>query len=113
MTHISNSEEITGKVIAIRCNPPIMFDGKEKKELLEEARSEYEEQMEVGEFQCKAEDCQSDSFDVNLHVASKSRYEGTAICRDCNNRHELSLPVKGLDEQLEDVESEIRDVFEG
>lgn len=89
-----------------------MFDREDKEALLEEAKGEYEAQMAEGEFTCEAEGCESESFDVNLYVASPSSYQGTAVCRECNERHEVTMPVEGLDEGLADVEQEIQDAFD-
>jgi|GEM_PF-3349258 len=89
-----------------------MFDPEDKEELLKEAKSEYEEQMSEGEFECEAEGCTSESFDVNLYVASPSSYQGTAVCQECNERHEVTMPVQGLDEGLADVEREIQDALD-
>jgi hypothetical protein len=75
-----------------------MFDPNNKEELLKEAKSEYEVQMEEGEFECDSEECSSENFDVNLYVASPSSYQGTAVCRECNERHEITMPVQGLDD---------------
>lgn len=88
---------------------PDMFDRDDKETLLEEVKGEYEAQMAEGERTCEAEGCESQSFDVNLYVASPSSYKGTAVCRKCNKRHEITKSVKGMDEEIADAEREIQD----
>ena len=86
-----------------------MFDSED---ILEAMREEAEQTISEGEFECQAEDCSSESFDVNLYVADGSRFQGAAICHECNNRNEVNIPVEGMDDlesSFDDLEDTLND----
>jgi hypothetical protein len=84
-----------------------MFD---TEEILEAMQDDVEESISEGEFECETDECASDRFDVSLYVADGSRFEGAAICRECNTRHEVSIPVQGMGE-LDDAAQELEDAM--
>ena len=87
-----------------------MFDSED---VLEAMRGDVEQEVSEGQFECETEDCNSESFDVNLYVADGSRFEGTAVCRECNERHELNIPVDGtndMDDAAQDLEDALDDL---
>jgi len=92
-----------------------MFD---TEEILEAMKDDIEESISEGEFECETEDCTSEQFDVSLYVADGSRFEGAAICQECNTRHEVNIPVQGLSgiddaaQELEDAMSDIEITLE-
>lgn len=86
-----------------------MFDSED---VLEEMKEETEQAISEGEFECEAEGCSSESFDVNLYVADGSHFQGTAICRECNTRNEVNMPVDGMDDlesAFDDLEDTLND----
>lgn len=82
----------------------------DSEEILEEMREEVEQEISEGEFTCEAEGCSSESFDVNLYVADSQHFQGTAICRECNTRNEVNMPVDGMDD-LESAFDDLEDAF--
>jgi hypothetical protein len=87
-----------------------MFD---TEDILEAMKDDVEDSIAEGEFQCEAEECSSEQFDVSLYVADGSRFEGAAICRECNTRHEVNIPVEGMedmDDAAQDLEDSMNDI---
>lgn len=87
-----------------------MFD---TEEILEAMKDDIEESISEGEFECEVDGCTSEHFDVSLYVADGSRFEGAAICRECNTRHEVNIPVQGmgdLDDAAEELEDAMSDI---
>lgn len=67
------------------------------KDEIEAAFIEYvETEMGSGDLEC---DCGARSFDVETWE-NNGRYEGAAICRDCNERIELDIDTSDIDDLL-------------
>ncbi len=53
-----------------------------------------EEQMENGSVQCP--NCKSRSFDAATWKRRSGEYDGSAVCRDCNERVELDIDMSNF-----------------
>lgn len=77
-------------------------------DFLESFADAYAKQLEQGGMDCPADDCGSETFDVEMWVDNDTGIEGAAVCRGCNARIDLNID----DSEVKDAITEIEDAFE-
>lgn len=83
------------------------FDGNELRDAL---AKKYAAQIEEGGIDCKTEECESESFDAEMWTTDNGGFEGAAVCRGCNKRFELDLEDSQIQDSLQDIEHQIKDL---
>lgn len=83
------------------------FDEGDLRETLAE---QYAVQIEHGAINCETDDCDSESFDAEIWTNDNGGFEGAAFCRECNKRFELELDDSQVQEELDELEQQIKDL---
>lgn len=70
-----------------------------------------EEQIEAGNMECPAEDCNSRAFDVEIWETQNGYLQGEAICHECESTVELNMDndsIQKVQKAFDDFEKSLK-----